>query len=102
MDLSKAFDCLNHKLLIAKLNADGFSPSALRLIHSYLSERKQRVNADQSSQDAKQSLLMNLLSFFHCRTYLYCLVTEFLVSRNPLDKPLSSMCFVVMLEFQIV
>ena len=43
MDLSKAFDCLNHKLLIAKLSAYGFSPSALRLIHSYLSERKQRV-----------------------------------------------------------
>ena len=43
MDLSKAFDCLNHKLLIAKFSAYGFSPSALRLIHSYLSERKQRV-----------------------------------------------------------
>ena len=43
MDLSKAFDCLNHELLIAKLSAYGFSPSALRLIHSYLSERKQRV-----------------------------------------------------------
>ena len=43
MDLSKAFDCLNHKLLIAKLSAYGFSSSALRLIHSYLSERKQRV-----------------------------------------------------------
>ena len=43
MDLSKAFDCLNHKLLIAKLSAYGFSPSALRLIYSYLSERKQRI-----------------------------------------------------------
>ena len=42
-NLSKAFDCLNHKLLIAKLGVYGFSPSALRLIHSYLSERKQRV-----------------------------------------------------------
>ena len=45
MDLSKAFDCLNHKLLIAKLSAYGFSPSALRLIHSYLSERKQSFSA---------------------------------------------------------
>ena len=32
-DLSKAFDCLYHELLIAKLNAFGFSVPALRLIH---------------------------------------------------------------------
>ena len=50
-DLSKAFDCLSHELLIAKLAAYGFSPSALKLIHSYLSDRKQRtkVNASYSS-----------------------------------------------------
>ena len=34
-DLSKAFDCLNHELLIAKLNANGFSLPALRLINDY-------------------------------------------------------------------
>ena len=48
MDLSKAFDCLNHELLIAKLSAYGFSMSALRLIHSYLNERKQRVKINGS------------------------------------------------------
>ena len=36
MDLSKAFDCLNHELLIPKLEAYGFSRAALKLVHDYL------------------------------------------------------------------
>ena len=43
MDLSKAFDTLNHELLIAKLNAYGFSHSSLRLLYSYLTDRWQRT-----------------------------------------------------------
>ena len=35
-DLSKAFDCYNHELLIAKLNVYGFSLNALKLIQNYL------------------------------------------------------------------
>ena len=42
-DLSKAFDCLPHELLIAKLDAYDFDKSFLKLIHSYLLNRKQRV-----------------------------------------------------------
>ena len=43
MDLSKAFDCLPHDLLIAKLEAYGFGIGSLRLIFDYLTFRKQRV-----------------------------------------------------------
>ena len=42
-DFSKAFDCLNHDLLLAKLNAYGFSLPALRMIQSYLSNRKHLI-----------------------------------------------------------
>ena len=48
MDLSKAFDYLNHDLLIAKLEAYGFSRGALQLIHSNLNGRKQRVKVNGS------------------------------------------------------
>ena len=43
MDLSKAFDCLSHGLLISKLHAYGLTVSACELISSYLSNRMQRV-----------------------------------------------------------
>ena len=47
-DLSKVFDCLPHELFIAKLHAYGFSLSALRLMYSYLSNRKQRTKINES------------------------------------------------------
>ena len=42
MDLSKAFDTLNHELLISKLHPYGFDESSLKLLHSYLSNRWDR------------------------------------------------------------
>ena len=47
-DLSKAFDCLVHDLLIAKLHAYGYDYLSLKLIHSYLTGRLQRVRVNAS------------------------------------------------------
>ena len=43
MDLPKAFDCLQHDLIIAKPHAYGFEIQALKLIYSCLSNRFQSV-----------------------------------------------------------
>jgi hypothetical protein len=43
MDLSKAFDCLPHDILLDKLLAYGMSTDSASLLESYLSNRKQQI-----------------------------------------------------------
>ena len=69
-DFSKAFDSLSHDLLIAKLNAYGFSLLTLKLVHSYLSNRKQRtkiINAYRSWEEilfgVPQGSILGLILF---------------------------------------
>ena len=45
-DLPKAFDCIDHKLLIAKLYDYDVSSSALNIISSYLKHRTQRTKSN--------------------------------------------------------
>ena len=56
MDLSKAFDCLPHGLLIGKLRAYGLSVKACALVSSYLSDRKQTVSLDHTIVNGQISL----------------------------------------------
>ena len=39
-DLSRAFDCISHELLVVKLHAYDFSLSALKIVNDYLLNRK--------------------------------------------------------------
>ena len=56
MDLSKAFDCISHDLLIAKLHAYKFEKSSLKLIYSYLKGRHQRVHINGEYSSWKEIL----------------------------------------------
>ena len=55
-DLSKAFDCISHELLIAKLNAYGFDETSLKVIISYLKNRIQTTKVG-----ASFSVLLNII-----------------------------------------
>ena len=57
MPLSKAFDSLNHELLLAKLHAYGFGRSVLTLFHSYFSNRRQRVKINGSYRMRRETNL---------------------------------------------
>ena len=43
MNLPKAFDCLPHDILLCKLSAYGLTDDAVKLMSSYLSDRKQQI-----------------------------------------------------------
>ena len=47
-DLSKVFDSISHDLSITKLETYGFQTDALILVYNYLSNRKQRVNINET------------------------------------------------------
>ena len=68
--LSKAFNCIDHNLLITKLSWYGVTPRSLKLIFSYLSNRTQDVRINNSysikseiKYDAPQGLVLGPLLF---------------------------------------
>ena len=79
-NLSKAFDCMTHDLLIAKLHALNFDMNALNLIFDYLTGRKQRVKINSSFssylnifQSVPQGLSLGpiLFNIFLCDLFLF-------------------------------
>ena len=68
MDLSKAFDCVPHDLLLAKHAAYGVNESFLCYIYSYLLNRKQCVRINNINSDflelGRFYLVVSLMTFF--------------------------------------
>ena len=75
-DLSKAFDCLSHEPFIAKLLAYCFNLSALKLIQSYLSNRKLRtkINATYSSWEEVLFRVLQGSIVGHSLLLLFCVI----------------------------
>ena len=57
--MSKAYDCLPHDLLIAKLKAYGFENNALKLVYCYLTNRGQRIKVG-SAYSTFQNILTGI------------------------------------------
>ena len=56
MELSKAFDTINHDLLTAKLHAYGFDKSSLKLLFSYLNNGWHRTKTNQNFSSCEELL----------------------------------------------
>ena len=74
VDLSKAFGCLQHDLLLAKLNVYGFDYISLKLISSFLSYSKYRTKINSSFSKWKHLLITGMIRpYMHVKKiYMMC------------------------------
>ena len=68
MDLSKAFDSLAHKILLAKLSECGLSVESVKLLKRYLSSRKQQVKLN-NIVSSWSEIKKKYTSGFHCGSF---------------------------------
>ena len=80
-DLSQAYDWLPHQFLLAKLHVYGFSISALRMIHSYLTNRKQRTKIH-FIYSSWEEILFRLSARIHFGTLTVEFISQWYLSYN--------------------
>ena len=97
MDLCKAFDTLNHDLLIAKLETYGFSQNSLNYIQSQLGNRLQRTNVNNNFSQWKdifsgvpQGSILGPLMFNICINDIFLILDNGCLSNYAGDTTLYS------------
>ena len=56
IEISKAFDTINHKILLSKLEIFGIKGNMLKWFESYLTNRKQYIQTDKETKTALQDV----------------------------------------------
>ena len=85
VDLSKAFDCVQQNLLIAKLESYGINENVLAYLHLYLSNRKQCVRINKVTEDS----IVGLISFDCFFNYFFYFIETARVHNVADDNTLS-------------
>ena len=84
-DLSKAFDCIPHDLFIAKMEAYGYQTDALNLVYVYLSNRKQRIEINETFSCWKDINMVFRKNLFLVRYYSIHICVSFFYFLEDLD-----------------
>ena len=94
-DLSKAFDCIFHGLLIAKPAAYGFDYESLRIMEGFLSNRQQRTKINNAfsryseiTYGIPQGSILDplLINIYVCDTFfeiIECDITSYADNNTP-------------------
>ena len=109
MDLSKAFDCIPHGLLIPKLSAYGLNDDGLEYIYTCLKNRKQCVCVNNVCSDFKEiisgvpqnSIVGPMLLNAFLNHFFFC-IRKASVRNFPDDNTLSSFAKPVTLLVEIL
>ena len=106
MDLYKAYDCLPHGLLIAKLEAYGLDTASLSLLKNYLANCKQRTKVGSSYSDWFEFLCGTPQDFIYYVHYfsIFLLKTCFFEIQNPIFVTLYMIirCILVAKTFKLL